>query len=525
MTHGRLLRRPLFYPICLIPLFFSCRMSLSTVSSIPMSSVHMSPVIEAIKQSYQTHIKTHPKVATKIYIACSGGRDSMALLFACQQLQLPIHVIHINHKLQKISDDWQQLVEGYCHKYHIDYDSVCIEWQSQQVYAADSIISHEQQASTQQANEQQINEQQARTARYRAIIQIAGENAIVALAHHANDQVETLLMNLCQGTGLAGLTGMTAFGVQHEFGKPIWLWRPLLGVTRDEISDFVAAQHIPYVNDPTNFGVANQRAFLRNQILPLLDERFHKVVQNITRTQQNLTEAQRIVEEQYQQDLALCQCSNGWTSHQQCLHIPNLKSLSQARRFNLLHHWVKGSQKFAPTRQWIVQIEQLLQSAQTDQQAILQWQGIEIRKYRDTLYRLDADYVKAIHGKSDNKVLANLADDVGLSVELSLELALASRAVLPNESFQLLSQSFHQSFKKLCQRFDIPSWERQFAKVVILEDDEEKALTASQIPKRFALLLPNISVWLADADELNLAIQAPCPWQLVWTDSLDSESH
>lgn len=485
------------------------------MSSTLMSPVPMSPVIEATQQSYQTHINPHPKAATKIYIACSGGRDSMALLFACQQLQLPIHVIHINHKLQKVSDDWQQLVEAYCHKHRIDYDSVCIDWQSQQVYAADSTISQEQQA----------NEQQARTARYHAIIQIAGENAIVALAHHVNDQVETLLMNLCQGTGLAGLTGMTAFGVQHEFGKPIWLWRPLLGVTRDEISDFVAAQHIPYVDDPTNFGVTNQRAFLRNQILPLLDERFHKVVQNITRTQQNLTEAQRIVEEQYQQDLALCQWSNSWTSHQQCLHIPNLKALSQARRFNLLHHWVKGSQKFAPTRQWIVQIEQLLQSVQTDQQAILQWQGIEIRKYRDTLYRLDADYVKAIHGKSDNKVLANLTADLGLSVGLSPELALASRAVLPNESFQLLSQSFHQSFKKLCQRFDIPSWERQFAKVVIMNVNKEKAPIASQTPSRFALLLPNTSVWLADAGELNLATQAPCPWQLVWTDSLMSESH
>ena len=495
------------------------------MSSIPMSSVCMSPVIEAIKQSYQTHINTHPKAATKIYIACSGGRDSMALLFACQQLQLPIHVIHINHKLQKISDDWQQLVEAYCHKHHIDYDSVCIDWQSQQVYAADSTISQEQQASTQQVGTQQVNEQQARTARYRAIIQIAGENAIVALAHHANDQVETLLMNLCQGTGLAGLTGMTAFAVQHEFGKPIWLWRPLLGVTRDEISDFVAAQHIPYVDDPTNFGVTNQRAFLRNQILPLLGERFHKVVPNITRTQQNLTEAQHIVDDQYQQDLALCQWPNGWTSHQQCLHIPNLKSLSQARRFNLLHHWVKGSQKFAASRQLIVQIEQLLQSVQTDQQAILQWQGIEIRKYRDTLYRLDGDYVKAIHDKSDNRVLANLTADVALSVGLSVGLALTSRAVLPNESFQLLSQSFHQSFKKLCQRFDIPSWERQFAKVVIMDDNNEKAFIASQTPKRFALLLPNISVWLADASELNLATQAPCPWQLVWTDSLDSKSH
>ena len=97
------------------------------MSSIPMSSVRMPPVpmssvIEAIKQSYQTYINPHPKpkATTKIFIACSGGRDSMALLFACQQLQLPIHVIHINHKLQKISDYWQQMVEGYCPKNQIE---------------------------------------------------------------------------------------------------------------------------------------------------------------------------------------------------------------------------------------------------------------------------------------------------------------------------------------------------------------------------------------------------------------------
>jgi len=55
-----------------------------------------------------------------------------------------------------------------------------------------------------------------------------------------------------------------------------------------------------------------------------------------------------------------------------------------------------------------------------------------------------------------------------------------------------------------------------------MNDDEEKVLTASQTPSRFALLFPNISVWLADARELNLATQAACPWHLVWIDSLDS---
>lgn len=451
----------------------------------------MSSILTVIKQSYQYHLKHQPALAKKIYIACSGGRDSMALLVACQQLQLPIHVIHINHKLQTASDDWQQFVETYCQTHAIDYDSVCIDWQARQIL---------------DANSDTVNEQQARTARYQAIIKIAGENAVIALAHHANDQAETLLMNLCQGTGLAGLTGMAAFGVQHEFGQPVWLWRPLLTVTREEISEFVEHHAIPYVDDPTNSGMDNQRAFLRNQILPLLDTRFNKVVQNLSRTQRNLAEAQRIVDEQYQNDLTLCQLPSGWTPYQQRLAITCLTSLDVARRFNLLHQWVKGSQKFAPSRQFIEQIEQLLQSQQQDQQAILQWQGIEIRKYRTTLYRLAPTYVSAIHTPDESAILVHVLPNFGLS--------LATRPVLPNEQFQLLPQPFHQSFKKICQRFDLPSWERQFAQVVIaLENNHLDAVSREQA--RLALLLPSGSFWLAEACNLELPTNDACPWQLT----------
>ena len=451
----------------------------------------MSAIISAIAQSYQNCFK-QPHLTKTIYIACSGGRDSMALLVACQKLQLPIHVIHVNHQLQQVSDQWQQLVETYCQTHAIDCDSVCIDWQAQQI---------------QNATSDTINEQQARTARYQAMIDIAGENAVIALAHHANDQAETLLMNLCQGTGLSGLTGMAAFGRQQEFGQAVWLWRPLLTVTRDEISEFVEQQGVPYVDDPTNSGMDNQRAFLRNQILPLLNGRFNKVAQNITRTQRNLAEAQSIVEEQYRNDLALCQLPSGWTPYQQRLKVTCLTALDVARRFNLLHQWVKGAQKFAPSRQFIEQIEQLLQSSQPDQQAILQWQGIEIRKYRHVLYRLAPAYVNAIHSQSaSSAVSVNFLPNFGLS--------LAVRPVLPNELFQLLPQPFHQSFKKICQRFELPSWERQFAKVVVI-DLEKNNLTQSQQQARLALLLPNGSFWLTDACKVELPTDAPCPWQLT----------
>ena len=151
-----------------------------------MSSVPVSAVSVSIAQSYQRHIIPYLSQYSSmpvIYVACSGGRDSMALLHACHQLGLSIHVIHINHKLQTISDDWQRMVERFCCRHAIDFDSVCLTWENQSPLL------------TSDAN---INEQQARTARYQAIANITGDNAMIALAHHANDQAETLLMNLCQ---------------------------------------------------------------------------------------------------------------------------------------------------------------------------------------------------------------------------------------------------------------------------------------------------------------------------------------
>lgn len=459
----------------------------------------MSPVLAAVWHSYQQYILAHPHFCDKIYVACSGGRDSMALLVACHQLGLPVHAIHVNHRLQAVSDGWQQGVVDFCKAYQIPIDSVRIDWA---------------------AAPARVNEQDARSARYRAILQVAGRHGIIALAHHANDQAETLLMNLCQGTGLAGMMGMAALSEQLEFGEPMWLWRPLLTVPQASITEFVTMEGICYVDDPTNFGEDNQRAFLRNQILPLLAQRFPKLIDNLCRSQTNLREAKTIVDAQSEADLVSCQLSQGWTRHQQRLNVCKLQALPAARRFSLLHRWVKGDEKFAPNRQMMQKIEQLLDLAKPDQQAILQWQGIEIRKYRGTLYRLAPCYAKAIQQSAlGGKPLHCLVEvDAPFGIE----------PVAPNQSFQLLSQPFHQSFKKICQRFEVPSWERGFARVVTCQklpvsgaadytDRADMPHLPTMLPCRslVALLLPTVSVWLVDAKACGLPIQAPCPWRLL----------
>lgn len=386
------------------------------------------PILSIIQKS----VIEHNLNDKQIYIACSGGRDSMALLYACMLLKLPIRVLHINHKLQQVSDEWQILVENFCKRNNIVCLTEQLNWQN-------SVIS----------------EAQARTARYQAFCYMTNANPIIATAHHANDQAETVLMNLCQGAGLVGLSGIKPFSTQYEFAKPLQLWRPLLAVSREMISDFVAKHELPFVDDPTNFGDDNSRAFLRNQILPLLNKKFNKSIENIARSSQNVAESKQIIDDIVKQDLQFCQLPRGIFSGEKTLCINQLQKIGQERVFQLLHTWIKGEQNFAPSRQIIEQVYQLIFSENPEQQTLIQWQTIQIRRYHKILYRLDKDYFNRCRNQQS---FVKIPSHYGI------------RSVFGNEKLQLLYKPHHQSFKKICRNLQIPVWQRQFCYVVLKAD-------------------------------------------------------
>ncbi|WP_410471605.1 tRNA lysidine(34) synthetase TilS [Faucicola mancuniensis] len=384
----------------------------------------MPNILTTIQKSYQQYCSTH----TNIYIACSGGRDSMALLYACFLLKLPISVLHINHKIQAISDEWQTLVENFCQKNQIPYQGICIDWKNTDI--------------------SKINENQARNARYQAFCQMIPPHAIIATAHHANDQAETILMNLFHGAGMAGLSGMREFGEQSAFDKPFYLWRPLLPITREQISEFVRYYSLDFVDDPTNIGENNDRAWLRQNILPLINNKFNKSIENIVRSSQNIADSQTILYEIYQQGLKKCAFPQRLNSEKR-LNIEQLQLLSRERLLQFLYFWLKDNQTFAPNRQTIEQIYQLIFTKNTEQKTIIEWQGVQIRRYQQILYRLEHGYVAECETLIGAKSLQN--GDF--------------RQVLPNEKFKLLAKNHHQSFKKICQEQHIPVWERPFIRI------------------------------------------------------------
>ena len=183
----------------------------------------------------------------RIFVAFSGGLDSTALLFLCneafkQKKISNLKAIHINHNLSKNSDDWQQHCESFCRSNNIEFESFMVEV----------------------SNNRSSIESQARQARYKIFESLLDENDKILLAHHRDDVFETILLRLFRGTGVDGLSGLNE---KRSLGKGE-IVRPFLNLPKSDLRIFIDENDLPYVEDDTNSNNDFDRNFLRNEIVP-----------------------------------------------------------------------------------------------------------------------------------------------------------------------------------------------------------------------------------------------------------------
>ena len=206
-------------------------------------------------------------------VALSGGADSVALLLLLKEAGFNVHAAHCNFCLRGAESDRD---EAFC-------VSLC-----QQL----GIELHRAHFSTRMYAElHKVSvEMAARELRYRWFEQLREDMgaAGVCVAHHRDDSVETVLLNLVRGTGLRGMTG-----IQPRNGS---ILRPLLCVSRAEIETFLSGRGQKYVTDSTNLETDVLRNKIRLQVLPLLRELNPAVSDNIQRTAENLVEAQEVLD-------------------------------------------------------------------------------------------------------------------------------------------------------------------------------------------------------------------------------------
>ena len=206
-------------------------------------------------------------------IALSGGADSVALLLLLHEHGFRVHAAHCNFRLRGAESDRD---EAFC-------ESLCAERQ---------IPFHRAHFDTHEyAQLHKISiEMAARELRYRWFEQLRQDigAAGICVAHHRDDSVETVLLNLIRGTGLRGLTG-----IQPRNG---YILRPLLCVSREDIEQYLRERNQPYVTDSTNLEADVQRNKVRLQLLPLLKTLNPSVCESIQQTASHLAEAQTVLD-------------------------------------------------------------------------------------------------------------------------------------------------------------------------------------------------------------------------------------
>ncbi|WP_423813325.1 tRNA lysidine(34) synthetase TilS [Psychrobacter sp. 219-2-C] len=461
----------------------------------------------------------------RVWLACSGGRDSLALAALCVQLyqqgELPFlpQLLHVNHNLQAASGAWAQHVANWAKAQNIPCRIL-------------------------QAQLNGRDEQAARQARYDVMRRQLNQDDVLLLAHHADDQAETVLMRLIQGAGVNGLSGMQPWRIQTQGTHRIVLWRPWLTIKRATISAYAQRLKLPYIDDPTNDAGDNVRSGLRRDIMPILANYNSNVIDNIARSAQLLSDAQLIINAQASEDLQHTEVASlQLPPAQRVLDIDKLQKLPIYRQRQLLHHWLTQDEPLPPAKQLVDDVLSLSQRDDNDHQTALFWQGRKqsytVRRYRQQLYRLSSDWLKWLELPLTKQmhVLCSLtaADSKPISITLrSDEKFIWQTQIAPNEVVQLLKSyeykvkvtfaplgrqqriqtalaSRPQAGKKLYQNLAIPSWLRESLVVVSVtfmnkESSKNEPLENDCPIELPILLLSPFESWALNAEQANINV-------------------
>ena len=289
-------------------------------------------------------------------VAFSGGADSTALLAALAALsgqRRRLRSIHVDHALQSSSRAWAR----HCRAIAATL-GVPILLRRVQVECLPG----------------QSLEAQARTARYAALAAELEAGELLLTAHHQDDQLETVLLQLLRGAGVAGLAAMPAV---MPFSQGL-LCRPLLEVRRAELVHWVERRGLPCIEDPANADERFDRNYLRHKVLPALEARFRGAAAAVARSARHAAEAQQLIGELAAADVA--RCADGAT-----LSAAALRRLPLPRRRNALRAWIRAAGHTPPDTRRLAEIAGPLLAARPDAHPRVEWACVQVRRHAGRL--------------------------------------------------------------------------------------------------------------------------------------------
>lgn len=267
-------------------------------------------------------------------IAYSGGADSTVLLHAAaERWPGQVEALHVHHGLQDAADG---------------FEAHCVE--TCRVLGVPLHVGH---VDARHASGESP-EDAARRARYRTLAALARAHGLrqVALAQHADDQVETMLIALSRGAGVDGLAGMPASMQRHD----VFFHRPLLELRSDAMRAWLGERQIAFIEDPSNSDARYTRNRIRHGLLPALAEVLPQFRETFARAARNAARASVLMTELAEIDLQTTGTPPA---------IAGLRALARERRANALRHWLRIAHDAVPSEAQLLQLLDQLDACRT----------------------------------------------------------------------------------------------------------------------------------------------------------------
>lgn len=400
-----------------------------------------------------------------LLVGFSGGLDSTVLLhwLAAQPAirQTGLTAVHVHHGLQARADDWA----GHCQR-------ICRQW---------DIALHT--CHVQVQRDGRGMEAAARDARRQAFAGLLQPGQWLALAHHQDDQAETFLLRALRGSGTDGLGAMR----QHDRLADNVLWRPLLDQPRAQLLAYARAHGLDWIEDPSNTCTDIDRNFLRQQVMPLLQDRFARAGQRLALSARRSGEDADLLRTQDRHTL------DGLRLATDGLSVPGLLALQATARARAVRAWLR--QQHAPPLPGHLHavLDAQVLACTPDRAAQLAWAGWQLRRWRDGLYLLpprpaqpDTGWSAYWDGRQplalpDGSVwlLDNAPDGFSQPLQVRLRRG-GERLVLPG-------RGHHSALKDCLQQAGIPPWQRPWLPLLW---HQEQLLAAGEVVQAAAFAPP-----------------------------------
>ena len=373
----------------------------------------------------------------RVWVGYSGGLDSSLLLHASVQLlgAQRVGALHLNHQLDENSNHWQRHCASTAEKLGIEFRSSALDVK----------------------NRGGGIENEARELRYEFFEANLSDNELLLLAHHADDQAETVLYRLVRGTGARGLVGIPEY---RDLGAGGVL-RPFLSFTRNQLREIAEAESICWIDDPSNSDTRYDRNYIRSRLKPNIEDRWPSAVKTLNQVASNMRASVQLQEEYGALLLESCKWQPEAAGYS--FDIDSYAALSLPAQNLVLETGlrIQGLAGFDSKLQQ--KVREVIQSGE-DRSPLIAFAGAEIRRYAKRVYLMPAlitepesNYVCEWDGLG-SKTLPNCGQ-VSLAGNYSGP-ALRLTFRQGGETCRPLGRDQSQSLKKLMQEYELEPWLR-----------------------------------------------------------------